>query len=66
MDFIENIEMALGKKAEKKFMPMQPGDVAATYADVTDLINNLGYKPETSLEHGVGEFVKWYRSFYLV
>jgi len=66
MDFIENIEMALGKKGEKEFMPMQPGDVAATYADVSDLINNLGYKPETSLEYGVGEFVKWYRSFYLV
>ncbi|WP_422355547.1 NAD-dependent epimerase [Roseivirga pacifica] len=66
MDFVSTIEKCLGMEAEKNFMPMQPGDVAATYADVQDLINNLGYKPETSLEYGVGEFVTWYREFYKV
>ncbi|WP_420384899.1 NAD-dependent epimerase [Roseivirga sp.] len=66
MDFISIIEKALGKEAEKNFMPMQAGDVAATYADVEDLINNLGYKPQTSLEYGVGQFIKWYREFYQV
>lgn len=64
LEFIETIERSLGIEAKKKFMSMQPGDVAATYAEVKDLIDNLGYKPETSLEYGVGEFVKWYREFY--
>lgn len=66
MDFISIIEKSLGTEAKKNFMPMQAGDVAATYADVEDLINNLGYKPSTSLEHGVGEFIKWYKNFYKV
>jgi len=64
MDFVTTIEEALGMEAEKNFMPIQPGDVAATYADVQDLINNLEYKPQTPLKYGVGEFVKWYRDFY--
>ena len=64
MDFIGIIEKELGKEAKKNFMPMQAGDVAATYADVQDLIDNLGYKPETSLEFGVAEFIKWYKKFY--
>ena len=64
LEFIETIEKSLGIEAKKKFMPIQPGDVAATYADVQDLIDNLGYKPNTSLEYGVGEFVKWYKEFY--
>lgn len=66
MDFVSIIEKSLGMEAKKNFMPMQAGDVAATYADVQDLINNLGYKPQTSLEYGVGEFIKWYRDFYSV
>ena len=66
MDFVEIIEKHLGKVAEKNLMPMQPGDVAATYADVSDLMNDMGYKPNTSLDHGVGEFIKWYREFYKV
>ncbi len=66
MDFIEVIESKLGQKAEKKFMPMQPGDVSATYADSTDLINNFGYKPQTNLEYGISQFVSWYRDFYKV
>lgn len=64
MTFIETIENSLGKKAEKNFMPMQDGDVVSTYADVSDLINDFGYKPDTSLKVGIGEFVKWYREFY--
>ncbi|MCF7954990.1 MAG: NAD-dependent epimerase [Phycisphaerae bacterium] len=64
MDFIAAIENAIGKKAEKNMMPLQPGDVPATWADVTDLVEDLGYKPDTSIEEGVGKFVKWYREFY--
>lgn len=64
MTFIETIEDALGKKAEKNFMPMQDGDVVSTYADVSGLINDFGYKPDTRLADGIGEFVKWYREFY--
>jgi len=64
MDFIEAIENALGKKAEKNMLPIQPGDVPATYADVTDLIEDLGYKPATSIEEGIGKFVEWYLEFF--
>ena len=66
MDFVETIEKHLGKEAQKNFMPIQAGDVATTYADVNDLIRDMDYKPGTSLEYGVGEFVKWYRDFYQV
>ncbi|MCK7544157.1 NAD-dependent epimerase [Marinobacter bryozoorum] len=62
--FIEIIEEKTGKKAEKNYLPMQPGDVPATYADVGSLIADVGYKPETSLEEGLGRFVDWYRAFY--
>ncbi len=64
MEFIETLEDALGKKAEKNFMPMQPGDVESTYADTQDLINDFGYKPATKLSDGIGEFVKWYVEVY--
>jgi UDP-glucuronate 4-epimerase len=64
MEFIETLEEALGKKAEKNFMPMQDGDVVSTYADVSGLMNDFGYKPDTKLSDGIGEFVKWYKSFY--
>ncbi|MHB8709829.1 MAG: NAD-dependent epimerase [Desulfuromonadales bacterium] len=64
MRLIEVLEDALGKKAEKNFLPIQPGDVPATYADVDDLINDVGFKPSTSIETGVGNFVKWYREYY--
>lgn len=64
MDFIEAIEQALGKTAKKEFLPMQPGDVAATYADVSDLVRDLGYKPETTVQEGILSFVKWYREYY--
>ena len=64
MDFITCLETSLGKKSEKIFMEMQDGDVERTYADVSDLINNFSYKPDTSLDEGVDAFVSWYNSFY--
>jgi UDP-glucuronate 4-epimerase len=64
--YIEVLEEKLGKKAEKIFMPMQPGDVPATYADVDDLVTDFGYKPGTSLEYGIGRFVDWYKDYYNV
>lgn len=62
--FIEILEKALGKTARKNFLPMQAGDVPATYADVQDLIGDVGFKPDTPLEEGVRCFVEWYRSYY--
>ena len=64
MDFIEALEEALGKKAKKNMLPLQPGDVPATWADTTALQKDLGYKPNTPVKEGIKEFVKWYRSFY--
>jgi UDP-glucuronate 4-epimerase len=64
LHFIEVLENALGKKAEKKLMPLQPGDVPATYADIDDLANDVGFKPATPIEVGIPRFVKWYREFY--
>lgn len=61
---IELLEQALDKKAEKVMLPMQPGDVPATYADVDDLEHDIGFKPRTSIESGVRRFVEWYRGFY--
>ncbi len=66
MKFIEILEEKLGKKAQKKMLPMQPGDVQSTYADVNGLIHDLGYKPDTSLETGIEKFVDWYRQFYKI
>lgn len=62
--FIEIIEERVGKKAEKNLLPLQPGDVPATYANVDDLINDVGYKPSTTVEEGIANFVDWYRAFY--
>ncbi|HCG05449.1 MAG TPA: capsular biosynthesis protein CpsI [Desulfovibrio sp.] len=64
--FIEILEGCLGRKAVRNLMPMQPGDVEATYADVDDLIRDTGFKPHTPLEKGVGEFVRWFRDYYKV
>ncbi len=66
MRFIEIIEEKMGKKANKNFMPMQPGDVPETYADVDDLINAVGFKPNTSIEEGIAKFVDWYKDYYKV
>jgi UDP-glucuronate 4-epimerase len=64
MDFIESIEQALDKPALKNFMPLQDGDVPATFADVTELAGWTGFKPCTPVREGVGRFVDWYRSYY--
>lgn len=64
--YIEIIEECVGKKAEKNLLPMQPGDVLATYADVDALIKDVDYKPSTTIEEGVAKFVDWYRDFYKV
>ncbi len=64
MDFIEIIEKALGEKAVKDYMPMQPGDVHATYADIDDLVEDTGFKPFTSIETGINHFVRWYKTYY--
>lgn len=62
--FIEIIEDCVGKKAVKNFLPMQPGDMPATYADVEDLMRDAGFKPSTPLEEGLRKFVEWYNSYY--
>ena len=64
MDFIEEIEKELGLKAQKNLLPMQPGDVPSTWADVTDLTENLNYKPNTSVKEGIKNFLTWYRDYY--
>jgi UDP-glucuronate 4-epimerase len=64
MHYIEVLEDCLGRKAEKNLLPLQPGDVPDTYADVEDLVRDVGYKPETSVEQGVANFVAWYREYY--
>ncbi len=66
MDFIGAIEDALGRKAEKNFLPMQKGDVATTWADTTDLENTFGYRPATPVKEGIRRFIDWYRDFYKV
>lgn len=62
--FIECIEKELGKKAEKKLLPMQPGDVVETYADISESERDLGFHPTTRIEEGIASFINWYRSFY--
>jgi len=66
MRFIEVLEDCLGKKAEKNMLPIQAGDVPATYADVDDLMRDVGFKPNTPIEVGIERFVAWYRSYYHV
>lgn len=62
--FIACIENALGKEAEKKLLPMQPGDVAETYADISESQRDLGFDPTTGIEEGIEHFIRWYLSFY--
>ena len=64
MDFIETLERCLGKEAVKEYYPMQPGDVYQTYADVSELMNDYGFRPDTSIEEGLSAFVKWFRAYY--
>lgn len=62
--FIELLEECLGKKAEKKLLPMQPGEVLVTHADVADLADAVGFRPDTGIEDGIARFVDWYREYY--
>ncbi len=64
LSLIEILEKFLGKKADKSLVPIQPGDVPATFADVDDLMREVGFKPSTSIEEGVRKFVDWYRDYY--
>ena len=66
MNFIETLENYLGMKAKKNLLPIQPGDLPVTYADVDDLVQDIGFKPNTSIEVGIERFVVWYRSYYQV
>lgn len=64
LDFIETLEKAIGMEAKKEYLPMQPGDVYQTYADVTDLIRDFDFKPSTSIAEGLGRFAEWYKEYY--
>ena len=64
MDFIAAIENTLGVEAKKNFLPLQPGDVPATYADVSELKRDIGFEPNTPIDEGIRRFVAWYRDFY--
>ena len=63
MDYIEALEISLGKTAEKELLPLQPGDVPDTYADVDDLVEQFGYKPSMSVKQGVENFSAWYKQY---
>ena len=62
--YIEVIEACLGRKAEQNLLPLQPGDVPDTYADVQDLVDDVGYKPSTDIETGIRNFIDWYLDYY--
>jgi UDP-glucuronate 4-epimerase len=64
MEFIDTIENVLGKKAKKEFLPMQPGDVPSTFADIEDLVSDIGFKPNTPIKAGIQKFVEWYIQYY--
>lgn len=64
MEFISAIEKVLGRKAKKEFLDLQPGDVPATYADIDDLVKDVGFKPKTPIETGIKHFVSWYKEYY--
>ena len=64
MDYIQTLEKHLGREAKKEFLPMQPGDVYQTYADVSDLMHNFNFKPRTSIDEGLSKFVTWFKEYY--
>ena len=64
MDFIATLERHLGVEAKKEYLPMQPGDVHETYADISELQQDVGFRPSTSLEEGLGKFVRWFKDYY--
>ena len=63
MDYIKALENSMGIKAEKELLPLQPGDVPDTYADVDDLVEEFGYKPLMNVKQGVENFVRWYKEY---
>ncbi|MDN5862538.1 MAG: capsular biosynthesis protein CpsI, partial [Salinisphaera sp.] len=64
MTYIERLEQCLGVEAKKEFLPLQPGDIEATHADVSGLFEAVGYRPQVSVDEGVARFVDWYRNYY--
>lgn len=66
LDFVKTLEKHLGVEADKEFLPMQPGDVKATFADIEDLNKVTGFNPSTSIDTGLGKFVKWYKEYYRI
>ena len=63
---VDLLEKALGRTAQREMLPMQPGDVPATYADVDDLMRDVGFRPSTPIDDGVARFVAWYRDYHKV
>lgn len=66
LEYVETLETVLGIKAQREYLPLQPGDIADNCADVSELIKAVGYKPSITVQHGVAEFVKWYREYYKI
>ena len=66
MRYVEVLEKCLGKTAQKNFLPLQDGDVPATYANVEDLVRDIDFKPSTNIEDGIQNFVNWYREYYKI
>ncbi len=66
LELVAEVERALGRTATRRLLPMQPGDVKATYADVDDLVRDHGFRPATPLRQGVERFIAWYREYYRV
>lgn len=64
MDYVAALERCLGVEAKKEYLPMRPGDVYQTYADVADLMRDYDFKPDTPIEEGLARFVEWYRDYY--
>ncbi len=64
LEMISLVEQCLGRTATKNFLPMQPGDVPETYADVDDLVRDTGFRPATPLKEGIARFIEWYRGYY--
>jgi UDP-glucuronate 4-epimerase len=64
--FVETLEQCIGKKAIKEYLPMQPGDMIETYADISDLMEDFGFSPKVPISIGLGRFVEWYRNKYVI
>jgi UDP-glucuronate 4-epimerase len=64
LEVVRLLEEAIGKKAKRELLPMQPGDVPATYADVDDLMREVDFRPNTPIVEGIGRFIEWYRSYH--